>query len=201
MKIFLSPKFEKKKIGLPQKTKNMMALLVSSWQSMTPDQFRESPKAKQLNGTEPLIYIVNIDNNRLFVSLVNEKNKDAGVVILDVQEKTANSDYLQFLEGETLFWEIDAIVADSIQNIVDTEDIVSLTANTNAYGWHVDDYSLDEIIKNDDGTISVMVYFHLSGDQDEDKVYHGTEINGQATFDIGLEGEVHYVIEKAEMEE
>lgn len=79
--------------------------------------------------------------------------------------------------------EIDDLVSEALGDLVNREEIGDLIALTNACGWYCDGYDIGEA-KYKDGTWVADVTFSFSGDQDEDKSWHGSEITGKCVVQI-----------------
>lgn len=92
--------------------------------------------------------------------------------------------------------QIDELIGKTVHTLITNEKIESLMATSNATGWSVDDYTIDGVEKNDDG-VSVYLSFHASGEQDEDRVFAGHEITGDAVAKIENDGTVSYEIDNA----
>lgn len=88
-------------------------------------------------------------------------------------------DYLKSLSKTELDTEIDSIIADIKHEVIDDDEINSIIADTNAYAWDCDDYHIENIEFTEIECI-VTFYFHASGEQDKDRVYHGNSISGTA---------------------
>lgn len=98
---------------------------------------------------------------------------------------------LRSLHTEALRGAVDDKIADAQQAILDDDSISGLMAETNSTGFYVDDYHI-EAIDFDEATCRVSLSWHASGDQDEDRPYHGDEISGTAVALIDDNGNVEF---------
>ena len=78
-----------------------------------------------------------------------------------------------------------------MNNLLDVDEVASVIATSNAFGWSVDDYSIGKV-DIDNNIVVAQLSFHASGDQDPDKMYCGDEIEGCATVLIDEEGCVEF---------
>lgn len=99
--------------------------------------------------------------------------------------------YLKSLDENDLEYEIDSIISDSNYEIVESEKISSRIAETNAFAYYVDDYSINEIKFASDSCV-VKLSFSASGEQDEDRPFCGSKISGEAIATIDEDGNVLY---------
>jgi hypothetical protein len=85
--------------------------------------------------------------------------------------------------------EIESAVSDALNDLMNGEELASLIARTNAFGWMCDEYVLGDV-EFKDGKWAVDVSFSFTGDQDEDKPWHGDRISGQCIAEIDDERQV-----------
>ena len=85
----------------------------------------------------------------------------------------------------------DSRVAETIEQVSDSEAVSSAIAMTNATGCGVELHEVTDVKLAPDG-IRARVTFQLLGDQDDDKPWHVTEISGEARVHIDSDGEVTY---------
>jgi hypothetical protein len=75
----------------------------------------------------------------------------------------------------------------------------SLIAQTNACGWSCDGFSVDHI-EFKDGVWTAPVSFSFSGEQEDDKPWHGDTILGRCVVEIDQEQNVTVSDFEAEVE-
>ena len=107
------------------------------------------------------------------------------------EDEESYINYLRTLTKAELETEIDSIIGETSHELLDQDEVNSQIAMTNAFGWYCDDYSIENIELFDNECI-VTLSFHASGDQDEDKVYHGTSLSGRAEAVIDVEENVYF---------
>lgn len=196
MKLFLSPKFSDQMNRLPKQTADRIGMLLVDLHQMPSEQVLSDSRAKHL-ATHGDLLMFNVENLRIFADKA-EKDNEPVLLFLDIQQKRGTPRYLHLLDGEALKWEVDSIIANTNASILGDDTVNSEIASTNACGWWLDDYEVESIDKNPDGTITVEMTFHLSGDHDDDRMYSGTEITGKATATIAEDGDVSYEVTEAE---
>ena len=87
----------------------------------------------------------------------------------------------------------------AIFGLLNGEEMSSLIAETNACGWSCDGFSVDHIeLKEDVWTAAVS--FSFSGEQEDDKSYHGDTISGHCVVEIDQEKNVTVSDFEAEVE-
>lgn len=86
-----------------------------------------------------------------------------------------------------------SLVDEVIHAILDEEPIPTLIAGTNALGWGCDIYDLENI-QYKDGIWTADVAFSLSGDQQDDKPWHGTSISGSCI--VTVDKDKHVIFSK-----
>lgn len=198
MKVYLSPRFHDQLNRQGKSVADRIAMLLVSLHEIPHDKALSDLRVKKLASHADL-YMFNVDNLRLFASKAVSDNEPV-LLFLDIQEKSGSPRYLHLLDGESLKWEVDSLVANSNHAIVEDDKVNSEIASTNACGWWLDDYNIESIEKHGDRTITAEMTFHLTGDQDEDRMYSGTEIHGRATVTISEDGDVSYEVTEAEKE-
>lgn len=87
--------------------------------------------------------------------------------------------------------EIELAISDVTYELIDEEPVSNAIADTNTFAWEIDDYNIESFQINDDH-ISATVNFSCSGEQDEDKMFHGNHIDGKATALIDENGDVAF---------
>jgi PIN domain len=87
--------------------------------------------------------------------------------------------------------EIQSLVDEVIHEILDKEPIPTLIAGTNALGWGCDTYDLEDIQYND-GIWTADLTFMLSGDQEDEKAWHGTAILGHCLVTVDKDKHVTF---------
>jgi hypothetical protein len=123
------------------------------------------------------------------VSKAAEKAENRLISILPKDEPKDFIKHLRSLNKEELESEIDEILSGVVDDIVDDDSVASVTAETNATGWGLDEYSVESIVLDTD-PVEVHINYSASGDQDEDAASHGTEIHGEAVALIDHNGNV-----------
>jgi len=104
--------------------------------------------------------------------------------------------YMKFLKGlskDELEAEIEDKISKCEQDLLDAEAVASEIARSNATGWGLDTHAEILDIKFSQDQARVRVSFVLSGNQDDDKPFSGTEINGEATGVVDDSGQVRFV--------
>jgi hypothetical protein len=79
----------------------------------------------------------------------------------------------------------------AVYQLIDTDEVNSAIAETNATGWEVSTYELQNV-KKENGVISGDLQFWLSGDQDEDKSWFGNSIVGCCTVELDSDGNLEF---------
>ncbi len=87
--------------------------------------------------------------------------------------------------------EIESRVADTSDEIVDSDEFSDAIAETNATGFSIDDYEVKEIDLDQDECVA-RITFSSTGDQLDDMVYHGNRITGEADAVFDTEGGIEY---------
>jgi len=76
-----------------------------------------------------------------------------------------------------------------IHKIVESESVNSIISETNASDWGVDEFEIEDIEKTDEN-IFLDITFHVSGQQQEDKMCLGNAISGHAKCTISSDDKV-----------
>lgn len=87
-------------------------------------------------------------------------------------------DFLKGFDYERQCELISSLIEEEIQFIDSEDPVASLIAETNAFNFYVDDFSIEKITFEDDSLVNVSFLFHMTGENDADKPYCGDEING-----------------------
>jgi hypothetical protein len=87
--------------------------------------------------------------------------------------------------------EIEDIINDEMDEIENEDEISSLIAQTNASDWHCDSHHLKDLQFTNEKWIA-HVWFHLSGEQDDDKPWHGDKISGRCTVTVDKDGSLSF---------
>jgi hypothetical protein len=87
--------------------------------------------------------------------------------------------------------EIDQVVANTNNEIMNSEEFASAIAETNASAFDIDQYEVGNIDLSD-GECVVQLTYSASGDQEEDKAYSGNRVTGEAVLVIDSAGSVGY---------
>lgn len=95
--------------------------------------------------------------------------------------------------------DVDGLIHGSMHVLLNGEDMASLIARTNACGWACDGYEVENIEYNED-TITAPVTFSFSGEQEEDKPWHGSSILGRVVVEIDRDRNVTFKDFEADVE-
>lgn len=79
--------------------------------------------------------------------------------------------------------EIENLIEDVVHDLLNCEEIAPLIAQTNTCGWQTDECTVDNL-EQLDGTWTAHVSFSYSGEQEDDKPWHGDAISGRCTVEI-----------------
>jgi hypothetical protein len=140
------------------------------------------------------------DNDEELVKLIEKVLTSPEVVsiaqslIALSNEARTPTNYIHYLKGLTEAGRetaIDEKIAETNHEILDSEAFASAIAETNATGWGVDEYEIEEINLGDKECI-VRLSYSASGDQEEDKMYSGDKATGTAEAVIDSQGAVEY---------
>jgi hypothetical protein len=96
--------------------------------------------------------------------------------------------------------EIEAIIDASIHDLLDTDEISSLIANSNATGWGIDTSDLQNV-RAKDGKWFADLHFTISGEQDDEKVWYGSSISGSCVAVVDADKTVTFTAIEAEMDD
>ena len=88
--------------------------------------------------------------------------------------------------------EIESKISETLHDILDAGAVSAEIANTNALGWGVDVFDILDIDLGHPDEIRVRIEFTLSGNQEDDKPFCGTSIEGEALAIIDGAGHVRY---------
>jgi len=94
-------------------------------------------------------------------------------------------------ESGNLEAEITAIIENHAHELLDSEEIACVIADTNATDWGIWEIGLEQVTW-DAATCIVEFSFRGEGEQDEDHMYLGHEIDGTATATIHQTGNVDF---------
>jgi hypothetical protein len=108
-------------------------------------------------------------------------------------------EYLRELSKADLWTEIDSRVADTHHEIADSEVFNSTVAETNATGFAIGEYEVQDIDVGRDECVA-KITFRSSGDQLEDRMHCGNVIIGEAEAVFDQEGRMEYRIIIAEVD-
>ena len=86
---------------------------------------------------------------------------------------------------------VDERIADTIYDLIEADELSTEIAGTNATGWMIDDYEVNDIDTSAEPA-EVKVTFSASGDQLDDKPFAGTSLSGSATAQISDDGSVEF---------
>ncbi len=107
------------------------------------------------------------------------------------QEEDNYIAYLRSLDKKDLETEIDNIICEITHELMDEDAVNSEIANTNTFAWDCDDYSIEEIEILETECI-VTLYFHATGEIDDDKPFHGNTLSGRAEAVIEEDENVYF---------
>jgi hypothetical protein len=107
-------------------------------------------------------------------------------------------DHLKGLSEDEREGEIESKISETKQDILDAEAVSSEIASTNALGWGVDVTEILDIDLSRPDQIRVRIGFTLSGNQEDDKPFCGTSIEGEAVAIIDAAGLLRYTKVTAE---
>ncbi len=96
--------------------------------------------------------------------------------------------------------QIERLIDDATHNLLDDDAISSLIAGTNALGWGCDTHDLENI-QFKDGVWTADMTFSLSGNQDDEKPWHGDAISGQCVVIIGKDKSVIFANVEASLDD
>lgn len=94
--------------------------------------------------------------------------------------------------------DVETVVHDALYDLLNGEELASLIARTNTCGWHCDEYGIDRIARTD-GVATVHVSFTFSGEQEDDKPWHGDAISGRCIVEMDAEKNVATTVVEARL--
>jgi hypothetical protein len=94
---------------------------------------------------------------------------------------------------------IDSMIANTIDEIINSEEIGTQIASTNATSFYIDEYAISDDICIEDNEIVIHMEFHAIGEHNDEVMYHGNEISGTAKAIINANENVIYEILNAEV--
>lgn len=108
-------------------------------------------------------------------------------------ESVGSSSFIQLLRAlseDALNTAIDDMLSKKIHVLANDESVSSAIAETNATGFHTDDYHVDDIDLFDDNDVRVNFIFHLSDEHDPEngRMFSGDEIIGKGVLVINAQG-------------
>lgn len=109
-------------------------------------------------------------------------------------------DFLKGFDNERQCELISSVLEEEIQLIDNEDPVASLIAETNAFNFFVDEFSIDNITFEDDFIVEVNFSFHMSGENLEDKPYCGNEINGAGLAIIDSEKNIEIEVLSGEVD-
>ena len=109
--------------------------------------------------------------------------------------------YLQSLSEFELEQEIENKITGTLQQIINTEEVSSAKADTNAYNWSVEDYDIVDQPDVGEGECITTLTYSAFGEQDEEMGFCGSKISGQAEAVIDEFGRVTYQNVTAEVDD
>ena len=95
--------------------------------------------------------------------------------------------------------EMEALIEQRVHDLVNADAVNDLIANTNAFGWGLDVYDLFNG-RFENGRFVGQLEFSISGEQDDDKPWHGTTISGNCLVAVDMEKNVTFSHIEAELE-
>jgi hypothetical protein len=87
--------------------------------------------------------------------------------------------------------EIESLVGDALHGLLNGEEMSSLIARTNTFGWGCDTFDLEKAQLRD-GVWTADVVFTFSGEQEDDKPWHGDTISGRCVVEIGRDKKITF---------
>lgn len=123
-------------------------------------------------------------------------------VMRDLLARLKAGSYIEYLMGLSepeLRTEIESRVADTRHEIVDSEEFGGTIADTNATGFSIDDYEVEEIYLDQEECVA-KITFSSTGEQLEDRIPCGNRITGEADAVLDVEGRIEYRISTAEVD-
>ncbi len=96
--------------------------------------------------------------------------------------------------------EMEDLIDEHVHEIVDSEKLCDLIANTNAFGWGLDTHNVSNG-RFENGKYTADVEFSVCGQQDDNKPWHGTTISGQCIVTVDKDKSVTFSRIEAYLEE
>jgi hypothetical protein len=87
-----------------------------------------------------------------------------------------------------------ARIEETIDQIVDEDDIIALIASSNATDWRVAKKDISRVTVTNERGYAVIT-FTLKGDQKEDQAYAGNEIKGRCTAQVDSSGVSYSIVD------
>jgi hypothetical protein len=107
-------------------------------------------------------------------------------------------DHLKGLSKDELEAAVESKISDTGHDLVDAEAVSSEMASSNATGWGMDVFEIVDVDLSHPNEARVRIGFTLSGDQEDEKPFCGTSIEGEALAIIDARGGVRYTNVTAE---
>ncbi|TGM30028.1 hypothetical protein [Leptospira levettii] len=104
--------------------------------------------------------------------------------------------YIHFLKNlpkSELETEIENLISETIYDLINEDEILTLIASTNSYDWDIASFKIIKISFNENKCI-VTINFQASGEQHEDKMFAGSEIFGNCLAEISSDRKVTFNI-------
>jgi hypothetical protein len=111
--------------------------------------------------------------------------------LVDCVEAGSYIEYLRGLSKADLRIEVDSRLAETHQEISDAEEFNNAIAETNATGFTIDEYEIEDIDLDEEESIA-RLNFISSGDQLEDRMHCGNRITGKAEAVFDRVGRLEY---------
>jgi hypothetical protein len=96
--------------------------------------------------------------------------------------------------------ELEDLIGERVHELVNRGEINDLIANTNAVGWGLDVYDINNG-RFDKGKFIAEVEFSICGDQEDDKPWHGTTISGCCRVIVDKNKNVRFTQIEASLED
>jgi hypothetical protein len=110
-------------------------------------------------------------------------------------------EYLRGLSDADRDTEIDLRIADSCQDILESEAFNSEAAITNAVNYSIDEYEVQDVdFDEDEKECNVKLTFTASGEQLEERMFCGDRITGECEVAFDAEGRIEYRDVQAEVD-
>ena len=109
-------------------------------------------------------------------------------------------EHLRNLSEEELESELESKIGDAAHKLLDAEAVSSAVASSNATNWGKDEIQILDWDLEQEDEARVHIGFTLSGNQEDDKTFSGTSIEGEATAVIDTSSSVLFRAVKAELD-